>query len=478
MATQRSLVLVCNSHIDPVWLWPWEEGLAATLATFRAAADLCEEFDDFVFCHNEALLYQWVEQYEPALFARLQRLVAAGRWHIMGGWYVQPDCNLPSGESLVRQVLIGKNYFLDRFGVEPTVAINFDPFGHTRGLVQILAKAGYDGYLFCRPDATWLSLPSDDFRWVGYDGSTVLAHRAGEHYNSERGRAGSKVERWLEAHAARQRGLLLWGVGNHGGGPSRGDLHSLAALRAGPDDREIFHGRPEDYFAVLRDSADSLPSHEGDLNPWAVGCYTSMATVKQAHARLERSIFATEALSATASLQGLLPYPSAGLREALEDLLFCQFHDILPGEGVREVEQQALARLGHGSEIVSRLRARAFFALLSGEPPAPEGDYPIVALNHLPTSVHETLVVEFQPPEPNFDRNVFWQPENHGRRRARLAVPAREGKLQHPGGPAETGGLQSQARADVSDAVWLPAGHGCPGRGPQPPSPRGASRPP
>jgi len=411
MAIQRSLVLVCNSHIDPVWLWPWEEGLAATLATFRAAADLCEEFDDFVFCHNEALLYQWVEHYEPALFARLQRLVAGGRWHIMGGWYLQPDCNLPSGESLVRHVLVGKNYFLDRFGVEPTVAVNFDPFGHTRGLVQILAKAGYDGYLFCRPDATWLSLPSDDFRWVGYDGSTVLAHRAAEHYNSERGRARSKVERWLEAHAARQSGLLLWGVGNHGGGPSREDLHALADMSEGLSDRTISHGRPEDYFAGLRDSADSLPPHDGDLNPWAVGCYTSMATVKQAHARLERSLFAAEALSATASLQGLLPYPAAGLREALEDLLFCQFHDILPGEAVQEVEQQALARLGHGTEIVGRLRARAFFALLSGQPPALEGDYPIVALNHLPTPVHDTLAVEFQPPEPNFDRNVFWQPE-------------------------------------------------------------------
>ena len=98
----RRLVLVCNSHIDPVWLWPWEEGVAATLATFRAAADLCEEFDGFAFCHNEALLYQWVEEHEPALFTRIGRLVRDGRWHIVGGWYLQPDCNLPSGESFVR----------------------------------------------------------------------------------------------------------------------------------------------------------------------------------------------------------------------------------------------------------------------------------------------------------------------------------------------------------------------------------------
>ena len=107
MNAPRRLVLVCNSHIDPVWLWPWQEGLAATLSTFRAAADLCERFESFVFCHNEAVLYRWVEEYEPALFARIRSLVQEDRWHIMGGWYLQPDCNIPSGESFVRQILAG-----------------------------------------------------------------------------------------------------------------------------------------------------------------------------------------------------------------------------------------------------------------------------------------------------------------------------------------------------------------------------------
>jgi alpha-mannosidase len=237
-------VLVCNSHIDPVWLWPWEEGLAATLATFRAAADLCDEFDGFAFCHNEALLYKWVEEFEPALFARIRNLVGAGRWHVIGGWYLQPDCNLPSGESFVRQITTGLRYFRQSFGVRPRVAFNVDPFGHSRGLVQILKQAGYAGYLFCRPDAQHLALESDDFVWVGYDGSTLLAHRAAEHYNSERGRAGVKAVRWLQEHAGDEDGVLLWGVGNHGGGPSREDLRALAALAGDTRDRAIVHGRP------------------------------------------------------------------------------------------------------------------------------------------------------------------------------------------------------------------------------------------
>jgi alpha-mannosidase len=411
VAVNKRLVLVCNSHIDPVWLWPWEEGVAATLATFRAAAQLCDEFDGFVFCHNEALLYQWVEEYEPALFEHIRRLVAERRWHVMGGWYLQPDCNLPSGESFVRQILTGRRYFAEKFGVEPRVAVNLDPFGHSRGLVQILRKSGYTGYLFCRPDRLSLALPADDFVWVGYDGSTLLAHRAADHYNSSLGQARAKVAGWLRTHETRADGLLLWGVGNHGGGPSREDLTALCGLMLDTPDREIIHGRPEDYFDALEAQAATLPRVERDLNPWAVGCYTSMSTVKQAHRRLESRLFGAERMLTNAAAQGLLEYPRAQLAEAIEAMLFCQFHDILPGSSVSEVEAQALQRLGHGLDIVDRLRARAFFALLSGQPPAADGEYPLLVHNPHPFPVTDTVVCEFQPPEPNVDAGAFLLPE-------------------------------------------------------------------
>ena len=151
-----------------------------------------------MFNHNEVILYQWVEEFEPALFKRIQKLVKAEKWHIMGGWYLQPDCNMPSGEAFVRQILLGRRYFWEKFGVEPRTAINFDPFGHSRGLVQIMAKAGYDSYLFCRPDQTDCPLPGEDFEWVGFDGSTVTGHRSLEWYNSSLGGAARKVTDWLE----------------------------------------------------------------------------------------------------------------------------------------------------------------------------------------------------------------------------------------------------------------------------------------
>jgi alpha-mannosidase len=411
MTAPRRLVLVCNSHIDPVWLWPWEEGLAATLSTFRAAADFCDEFEGFAFCHNEALLYQWVEEHEPSLFARIVDLVRGGRWHICGGWYLQPDCNLPSGESLVRQAAVGLRYFRERFGVRPRVAMNVDSFGHSRGLVQVLVKSGYAGYLFCRPDATHVLLPSDDFAWVGYDGSTLVAHRADEHYNSERGRAREKVERWLAAHSDREDGLLLWGVGNHGGGPSREDVRALAELARETADREIVHGCPEDYFERLERRREELPRVERDLNPWAPGCYTSMSTVKRSHLRLEGRLFATEKMLASAAIQGLMPYPHADLDSALQALLFAEFHDIVAGSSVEEVEAQSLRRLGHGLDIVDRLRARAFFALLSGEPRAAADEYPVFVCNPHPFPLTATVVFETQPPEPNVDPAVMLMPE-------------------------------------------------------------------
>ncbi|MCP4166306.1 MAG: hypothetical protein GY759_10480 [Chloroflexi bacterium] len=343
----KKLHLVCNAHLDPVWLWEWEEGAAETLSTFRTAAEFCESFDGFVFNHNEAILYQWIEEYEPDLFTRIQHLVTEGRWHIMGGWYLQPDCNMPSGESFVRQILAGRTYFDEKFGVRPTTAINFDPFGHTRGLVQILTKAGYDSYLFCRPVQSDCPLPADDFIWQGYDGSSLIAHRASDHYLSAYGKAAEKVSKWIENHENREVGMVLWGVGNHGGGASRIDLNELAGLISSTPGHEILHSIPEAYFQDMQSSREALPEHKGDLNPFAVGCYTSQVRIKQKHRQLENELYITEKMLSAAALQGYLAYPQEALHEAQKDLLFAEFHDILPGSSIQAVEENSLRLMDH-----------------------------------------------------------------------------------------------------------------------------------
>jgi alpha-mannosidase len=413
----RNLHLICNAHIDPVWLWSWEEGLAETLTTFRIAANFCDQFQDFVFCHNESLLYKWVEEFEPTLFRRIQKLVSQGKWKIIGGWYVQPDCNLPSGESFVRQILIGKKYFKDKFGVEPQTAANFDPFGHSQGLVQILAKSGYTSYLFCRPDSKHIELATDDFVWEGFDGSTVLAHRASEHYNSEKGKATEKLDGWFKQNSNADGGLFLWGIGNHGGGPSLVDIIMLDAwiskllIKPQIEGWEISHSSPEAYFNWLNTKRSDLAILESDLNPWAVGCYTSMSRVKRMHRELEEVYGLTEKMVSHAVVAGLMKYPYLELHEALEDMLFCEFHDILPGSGIPEVESYALQRMSHGLEILSRLKTKAFFNLLAGQPPADYEEFPILVYNSEPYEVVENLVVELQGAEPNFDPELFLLPE-------------------------------------------------------------------
>ncbi|HZG57044.1 glycoside hydrolase family 38 C-terminal domain-containing protein, partial [Paenibacillus sp.] len=397
--TNNQLHLICNAHLDPAWLWEIEEGAGEALSTFRIAADFCEAYGGFVFNHNEVVLYEWIEEYDPALFERIVRLVREGKWHIMGGWYLQPDCNMPSGESFVRQMLVGRKYFAEKFGARPTTAINFDPFGHTRGLVQIMAKAGFDAYIVCRPAENDCPLPAEDFQWIGFDGSSVTGHRAYKAYLSGKGKARNKVEGWLNDHPGRRIGMVLWGIGNHGGGPSRIDLEQLSALAAETAGTEIVHSTPEAYFRELRASGEPLPVYEGDLNAWAVGCYTSQIRIKQKHRQLENELYAVERMASHAALVRGMAYPAAELKDAQRDLLLSQFHDMLPGSSVKPVEDATLRLLSHGLEIVSRVRMRAFFALAEGFAKAEEDTVPVFVYNPHPFPAKAVVVCEFQLPE-------------------------------------------------------------------------------
>lgn len=392
----KRLHIVCNAHLDPVWQWEWEEGAAEALSTFRIAANFCEEYDSFVFCHNEALLYKWIEEYDPDLFDHIRQLVEAGKWHIMGGWHLQPDCNMPSGEGFVRQILSGRKYFLEKFGVAPEVAVNVDPFGHTRGLVQIMKKSGYKGYLFMRPSKEWITLPDNEFRWVGYDGSEVTAIRIRNGYASAKGKAVQKMRECIDSCADGDFYLCLWGIGNHGGGPSKKDLEGIEALTAEmkENDVEIIHSTPEKYLEEVTEKRN-LPTFDKSLNPWAVGCYTSQVRIKQRYRRAENELFMTETMCSHAELARLMEYPQKELEEAIYDILTVQFHDMLPGSSIQPAEEMGLRMLDHALEICSRLKARAFFALTAGQKKAPEDRIPIFAYNPHPYPIKGDFTCEF-----------------------------------------------------------------------------------
>ena len=377
--------LICNAHLDPVWLWEWEEGVAMAVSTFRIAADFCEQYEGFIFNHNEVILYQWVEKYEPALFKRIQRLVKEGRWHIMGGWYLQPDCNMPSGESFCRQILTGRRYFQEKFGKTPTVAINFDSFGHNLGLVQILQQAGYKGYIIFRPGQNDCALPADDFIWQGFGKSSIAVHRGYRTYASKMGKLVDKIEDYLINKVGQDVGVLPWGIGNHGGGPSREDMTKLAGYIAAHPELELVHSTPEEYFQEQA-GQKVLPSFDRSLNPWGVGCYTTQIRIKQKHRLLESELYLCEKMVSSAAVLNLLPVAEikSGIQEALCDLLLSEFHDILPGTSIPVAEESSIRLLDHGLEQVSRLKMQAFVALLSGQTPAVGQEIPIFIYNPHP----------------------------------------------------------------------------------------------
>ena len=382
--------LLCNAHLDPVWLWQWKEGAAEAISTFRVAADFCEEYDGFVFNHNEAILYQWVEEYEPELFRRIQKLVAEKKWFIMGGWYLQPDCVMTSGESLLNQIELGQSYFQEKFGVSFETAINFDPFGHSRGLVQILAKKGYKNYIYMRPNEE----ETNDFTWVGFDGSEICAHNIFGGYATLKGDARKKIENYIQKFPKKEHGLILWGIGNHGGGPSRVDVENIAAIKEELNDTfEICHSDADSYFAAL--DKENLPVKKTSLGPTMVGCYTSQVRIKQAHRALENKLAATEKIMACAKSSKGTAFDEAALLGVKKDLAFSQFHDILPGSAIKPVEEDSLRLFHHADETLDRLYAKAFFALCDGQP-KPEGkQIPVMVYNPHPYAVEGDFEVEF-----------------------------------------------------------------------------------
>lgn len=400
----KKIHLICNAHLDPIWQWEWEEGAAAALSTFQSAVNLLKKYD-YIFCHNEVTLYQYIEKYAPALFEEIRELVRQGKWHIMGGWYLQPDCLMPEGESIIRQIREGELYFREKFGVMPTTAVNMDPFGHSRGLVQILKKCGQDSYLFMRPYGPYireqLKLPKECFVWEGYDGSRVKAVRLTE-YNSDLGHAREKIEKDIAQRQEENISISPWGVGNHGGGPSAKDLEDIDSLRQ-KSQIEVLHSTPEAFFA------ESVPTEvfQQSLISCMVGCYTSMVGVKQKYRQFEKTFYFTEKLLSISVLKGVMRYPEDAMRHITEDLLNVQFHDILPGTCIKEGEENALTYINHGLHDLNLLRAKAMFGLCKGQPVAEQNTYPIMVFN--PKTYFGKQIVECELsiiPTENFEKFI------------------------------------------------------------------------
>ena len=342
-AKQFTIRAVGESHIDISWLWPWTETVEIVRNTFSSALQLMRQYPGFTYTQSSAQAFVWLEEKYPDLFKEIQQRVKEGRWEMVGGMWVEPDLNLPSGESLVRQVVIGKRYFQEKFGVDVKIGWNVDSFGYSWQLPQIYKRSGIDYFVTRKLGANdTTKFPYKLFWWESPDGSRVLTyfpHSAASHWDHihlDPGRISTGV---AEDHTQARLSeiILFYGVGDHGGGPTRTLLDNILRWQNGPN---IF---PKLTFSTAQSFFDDAIRNQEQLNipVWKNelyfqmhrGVYTSQAETKKRMRQSEELLLNAEKFSSLALLEGE-PYPQAQFEENWKKVLFNQFHDILPGSGI------------------------------------------------------------------------------------------------------------------------------------------------
>jgi alpha-mannosidase len=372
------------------------------IATCRAMVNLLREFPDFRFIRGEAAIYAYIERHAPALFADIHELVEAGRWDIVGGNWIQPDTNLPSTEALVRQFVRGKRYFREKFGVEVTSAWSADSFGHAVGLPDIFAAVGLQNYAFTRPQKNILPLQSQAFWWRGRSGARILAYRPDDGwYASERAEIGKRLDDCL-AHANTEdldTVAMFYGLGDHGGGPSRVHLREICRWADQNPEVRVVHSGLHRFFAALREELawrgeDAIPTRDGELNFCLRGCSASVARFKFAYRKAEARVLSSERTVTALSMlladrkPSEMDKPSVGvpLQNAWDTLLFNAFHDILPGSSIERAFDDQLAQVGGVFADAQRAETAALTDLAAFIDTG-KGAWPVPAQHPLPQAV-------------------------------------------------------------------------------------------
>jgi alpha-mannosidase len=409
----KTVHLVGNAHMDPVWLWKKSDGIDAVLATARSACDRLDEYPEFIFTCSASWFHQVIEDHDPALFARVREAVRAGRWQLVGGMVIQPDCNLPCPESFARQLATGQAWYERAFGRRTTVGYNVDSFGHTAYLPRFLRDAGIDSYVFMRPGPHEKALPASLFRWRSPDGHEVAAFRITGAYCTGAPDIKAHVNAALAAMPeGAEDTMCFFGVGDHGGGPTIGQIDWLLEHRGDWPGVRLVFSHPRAFFDAIAPRMKGLPIVTGELQHHAIGCYAVERRIKVAMRRAESRLLqagqAAEALKGVRSLTDKAPLDRLGagadplastLAQAWDDVLFNQFHDMLGGTCLSEASA-AVAGLLTAAEA----RAEDALTLLTrraSRADAIPGEHRIVLFNPSPEPFDGYLVHEpWGPPDP------------------------------------------------------------------------------
>jgi alpha-mannosidase len=363
--------LTGNAHIDAAWLWPWTETVEVVRQTFGTALQLMDEYPKYTYSQSAAAYDEWIEQKYPSEFDQIKQRVKDGRWEMVGGMWVEPDLNMPDGESQVRQLLVGKRYFQSRFGVDVRIGWNPDSFGYNWQLPQIYKRSGVD--YFVTQKMAWNDtnqLPLKLFWWQSPDGSRVLSYFPHNYVNEiEPVNMATAFAHATQDNPGTTEMMHLYGIGDHGGGPTR------AMLDAGdrwlePDKAyaKLEFGDAGSFFSAVEKHLDTAhapvwnyetlaagntklpppPPGEWSLPVWNDELYfeyhrgvmTSQATHKRNMRESEEEMLNAEKWSSLAWLSGT-PYPAYQLNEAWKKVLFNQFHDLAAGSGIGVIYKDA-----------------------------------------------------------------------------------------------------------------------------------------
>lgn len=396
---RKTVHMVGHGHIDPTWLWRWTEGYEEVRATFRSALDRMKETPGFRFTASSACFYAWVKACDPEMFEEIRQRVREGRWEAAGGWWVEPDCNIPGGEAFVRHGLYSQRFFERELGVRARVGFNPDSFGHAGTLPQLYKKMGIEYYAYMRPEpVVEKDYPEGaTFHWHAKDGSSLIASNIQCSYGAD----GDGVARMIEAvvsspHLVEGQTHVLgfFGVGNHGGGPTKAAIQRILQAQADENGPEVVFSTLEGYFDGFADSMAErrIPVIEGELQHHARGCYSVHSEAKRLNRAAEHALMAAERLATVRWLVQGDAYPSARIEEAWKWVLYNQFHDILAGTSIESSYEDTRDQLGAARTAAHEIFNESLQSLARDIDTSAEGNT-VVVFNPLPWPVTQPVRV-------------------------------------------------------------------------------------
>ena len=337
---EYKLILASHAHMDMNWMWGYNETVALVLATCRSILNIMDEYPEFCFSQSQGVVYHIVEEYDPEMMEEIKKRIAEGRWEVTATAWVETDKNMPDGESLLRHIEYTREYLEKKWGVK-NFDLDFSPdtFGHSANIPEINRFGNVKYYYHCRGNAREEIL----YRYKAPSGKEVLTYREPNWYNGAiTPHIGAGLIEISKRSSGLKTGLVIYGVGDHGGGPTRRDVERALDMKTWKIFPEIRFGTVREYFLEVEKIKDSLPVVDKELNYFAPGCYTTQSRIKRGNRRLESAFLDAEALGSLGYARTGKLYAKEQLKDAWRNVLFTHFHDILTGSCVQDTREHAM----------------------------------------------------------------------------------------------------------------------------------------